>query len=137
MKVILVDFICYIIKLCWENNTWSDMSWEQLISIMFEMFPLFLRISDSLSLFWKVPNIPITHWQITILTWRFLNKVMVSTQLFVSGAVAPDRVLFVGQIELFNCVLMLNCVLILNWIVWNKTTLTFKLYTNVKLNCLK
>ena len=28
--------------------------------------------------------------------------------------VAPDRVLFMGQIEL-------NCVLMLNWIVWNRT----------------
>ena len=52
------------------------------------------------------------------------------------GVVAPDRVLFLGQIEL-NCVLMLNwivwnrtvsdieTVLTLNWIVWNRTVLTF------------
>ena len=39
--------------------------------------------------------------------------------------VAPDRVLSMDQIEL-------NYALILNWIVWNKTVLTFKLYTYAK-----
>ena len=34
------------------------------------------------------------------------------------GAVASDRVLSIGQIEL-------NCILMLNWIVCNKTALTF------------
>ena len=38
------------------------------------------------------------------------------------GAVASDRVLFMGQIEL-------NCVLMLNWTVWNRTVSTFKLHT--------
>ena len=38
--------------------------------------------------------------------------------------VAPDRVLSMDLIEL-------NCVLILNWIVWNRTVLTFKLFTHV------
>ena len=39
--------------------------------------------------------------------------------------VAPDRVLFMGQIEL-------NCVIMLNWIIWNRLFLhltVFKLYT--------
>ena len=44
--------------------------------------------------------------------------------------VAPDRVLSMGQIEL-------NCVLMLNWIVWNRTVLTFKLCSYVKLKCFK
>ena len=54
--------------------------------------------------------------------------------------VAPDRALFIGQIEL-------NCVLMLNWIVWNRTVLRNwiawnrnvfdKLCTYAKLNCLK
>ena len=43
------------------------------------------------------------------------------------GVVTPDRVLSMGQIEL-NWVLMLNC------IAWNRTVLTFKLHTYVKLN---
>ena len=46
------------------------------------------------------------------------------------GVVAPNRVLSMGQIEL-------NCVLRLKWITWNRTVLTFKLYTYAKLNCLK
>ena len=46
------------------------------------------------------------------------------------GAVARNRVLSMGQIEL-------NCVLILDWIAWNRTVLTFKLRTYAKLNCLK
>ena len=37
------------------------------------------------------------------------------------GVVAPDRALFMGQIEL-------NCVLMLNWIGWNTTVLKLKLY---------
>ena len=44
--------------------------------------------------------------------------------------VAPDRVLWRGQIEL-------KCVLMLNWIVWNRTVLSSKLRTYGKLNCLK
>ena len=49
-----------------------------------------------------------------------------------SGVVAPDRVIFMGQIGL-------NCVLWLNWIVWNRTALTIKLklHTYAELNCLK
>ena len=39
------------------------------------------------------------------------------------GMVVPDRVLFMGQIEL-------ECVLMLNWIGWDETVLTFKLYLN-------
>ena len=46
------------------------------------------------------------------------------------GVVAPDSVIFMGQIEL-------NCVLILNSTAWNRTVLIFKLRTNAKLNCLK
>ena len=46
------------------------------------------------------------------------------------GVVAPDRVLFMGQIEL-------NCVLMLNLIAWNITVFTSKLRTSAKLNCLK
>ena len=53
------------------------------------------------------------------------------------GAVAPDRVLPMVQIEL-NCVIMLNwiawnktvfdidTVLMLNWIVWNRTVCIYK-----------
>ena len=37
------------------------------------------------------------------------------------GVVAPDRVLFMGQIEL-------NCKLLLNWIAWNRIVLTSKLF---------
>ena len=44
------------------------------------------------------------------------------------GVVAPDRVLFMGQIEL-------NYVPMLNGIVWNRTVLTFKLNADAKLNC--
>ena len=32
------------------------------------------------------------------------------------GVVAPDRVLFMGQIEL-------NCIIMLNWIAWIRTVL--------------
>ena len=39
---------------------------------------------------------------------------------FPSTVVAPDRVLFMGQVEL-------NCVFMLNWITWNRTVLTFML----------
>ena len=49
---------------------------------------------------------------------------------FWPGAVAPDRVISMGQIEL-------NCVFMLNWIAWNRTVLTFKLLTWARLNCLK
>ena len=42
------------------------------------------------------------------------------------GMVAPDKVLSMSQIEL-------NSVLMLKWIVWNRTVLTFKLCTYVKL----
>ena len=78
------------------------------------------------------------------------------------GVVAPERVLSKGQIEL-NCILMLNLIawnrtvltfnrvwikITLNWIVWNRTFdstewleigifLTIKMWTHVKLNCLK
>ena len=48
--------------------------------------------------------------------------------------VAPDRVLSMGQKELFW---YLNCILMLNWAAWNRTVLTCKLRTNVKLNCSK
>ena len=72
------------------------------------------------------------------------------------GVVAPDRVLFMGQIDL-NCELMLNwivrnstvlyanmnslnieTVLTLNWIVWNRIDLTEskQKYTYTKLNWL-
>ena len=34
--------------------------------------------------------------------------------LLLPGMVAPDRLLYIGQIKL-------NCVLMQNWIVWNKT----------------
>ena len=62
--------------------------------------------------------------------------------------VAPDKVLFVGQIEL-NHVFMLNWItwnrivlhliyeFMLKWIVWNRTVLTFKLRIYVGLTCLK
>ena len=49
------------------------------------------------------------------------------------GVVAPDRVIYIGQIQI-NCVgwdanvWHLNCVLMLNWIVWNRTVLTFSPY---------
>ena len=46
------------------------------------------------------------------------------------GVVAPDRVQSLGQIEL-------NYVPMLKGIAWNRIVLTFKLCTNVKLNCLK
>ena len=46
------------------------------------------------------------------------------------GVVAPDRVLSMGQIEL-------NYVLMLNLIARNRTVLTFKICTYVKLNCFK
>ena len=46
------------------------------------------------------------------------------------GAVAPDRVLSMGRIEL-------NCVLMLNRISWDRTFLTFKQRTYAKLNWLK
>ena len=45
------------------------------------------------------------------------------------GVVAPDRILFIGQIEL-------NCVLMLNWFAGNRTVLIFKLGTYSILNCL-
>ena len=57
----------------------------------------------------SLPSIPSPHWP---------------------GAIASDRVLSMGQIEL-------NYVLMINWIVWNRTVLTFKLCTNARLNCLK
>ena len=47
-----------------------------------------------------------------------------------SGVVATGRVLSMGQIKL-------NCILMLKWIDWNRTVLTSKLCTYVKLNCLK
>ena len=46
------------------------------------------------------------------------------------GVIAPDRGLFMGQIEL-------NCVLMLNWITWIRTVLIFKLRTYVKVNCIE
>ena len=46
------------------------------------------------------------------------------------GVVAPNRVLYMGQIEL-------NWEPILNWIAWNRTVLKFRLRTYAKLNCLK
>ena len=46
------------------------------------------------------------------------------------GMVAPDKVVFMGQIEL-------KCRLVLNWITRNRTILIFKLRTNAKLSCLK
>ena len=46
------------------------------------------------------------------------------------GAVEPDRVLSMDQIELI-------CVLMPNWIAWNRTVLTFKLRAYAKLNRLK
>ena len=53
-----------------------------------------------------------------------------------TGMVAPDWVLFIGQIEL-------NCVHILNWIIWHLTVCKQKLYwtelfkINLVLNDLK
>ena len=44
--------------------------------------------------------------------------------------VAPDQVISMGQIEVFD----LQTVLKLNWIVWNRTALIFKLCTYVKMN---
>ena len=41
------------------------------------------------------------------------------------GVVVPDRVLFMGQIEL-------KCVLMLNWITWNRTV--FDIQTVLRLN---
>ena len=49
---------------------------------------------------------------------------------FWPGVVAPDRVLYMGQIEI-------NCILMLNWIAWNRTVLVSKLCTYAKLNYLK
>ena len=46
------------------------------------------------------------------------------------GVVAPDRVLFLDQIEL-------NCILIQKRTAGNRTFLTFQLRTYVKLNYLK
>ena len=46
------------------------------------------------------------------------------------GVVAPERVLFMGQIEL-------NCILMLNWLFEIELFLTWKLCTYAKLNCLK
>ena len=49
------------------------------------------------------------------------------------GMIAPNRVLFMDQIEL-------NCILMLNWIAWKKTVFPFKLRTYAKMNwmnCLK
>ena len=40
-----------------------------------------------------------------------------------AGVVAPDRILSIGQTEVFDIL----TVLMLNWIVWNTTVLTFKL----------
>ena len=45
-------------------------------------------------------------------------------------AVAPERALSIGQIEL-------SCVFILNWIAWKTTVFTYKLRTYAELNCLK
>ena len=47
-----------------------------------------------------------------------------------SGVVAPDKVLFMGQIEI-------NCVLVRNKISTNRIVFTYKLRTNAELNCLK
>ena len=46
------------------------------------------------------------------------------------GSHWPESVLSMSQIEL-------NCALMLNWIAINRTVLTFKLRTYVRLNCLK
>ena len=43
---------------------------------------------------------------------------------------APDRALSIVLTEL-------HCFLMLKWIVWNRTILTFKLYTYAEGNCLK
>ena len=56
--------------------------------------------------------------------WRMQSTpLLLSPQRpLLSGAVALDRVLLMGQIEL-------NCILMLNWIIWNRTVLTLKLRT--------
>ena len=47
-----------------------------------------------------------------------------------SGVVAPDRVISIGQMEL-------NSILMLNWMARNRNVLTFKLCAYGKRNCLK
>ena len=49
---------------------------------------------------------------------------------FWPGVVETDRHISVGQIEL-------TYVLMLKWIPWKKSVLTFKLHSNIKLNCFK
>ena len=51
----------------------------------------------------------------------------ITPSLLWPGVVAPDRVLFMGQIEL-------NYVLMRNWVAWNRTVFIFKLRTSFKLH---
>ena len=72
---------------------------------------------------------------------RAIHLLLSLPTLRLPGAVSPDRVQSMGQIEL-NGVLILKWItwtrtVWLNWITWNRNDLTIKRCTYAELNCLK